>query len=113
MKELVVLVVLSVTDGDTIKAEISGTPYAIRIEAIDTPEIRGKCPRETRLGYEAKGYVRGALAAGRVELATRWETGRYGRLLGDVLVNGQDLGAQLIAEGLAQKWPNTGNIWCD
>jgi endonuclease YncB( thermonuclease family) len=38
---------------------------------------------------------------------------RFGRALVDVaLKDGRDAGKLLIAEGLAQPWPNSGNVWC-
>ena len=38
---------------------------------------------------------------------------RYDRRLVTVtLANGRDAGGMLIAEGLAQGWPNSGNPWC-
>ena len=46
----------------------------------------------------------------RVEWTGRTET--YGRTLHIALRHGRDVGAVLLAEGLAQPWPNQGNVWC-
>lgn len=40
-------------------------------------------------------------------------TDRYDRMLVTVtLADGRDAGEVLIAEGLAQGWPNSSNPWC-
>jgi micrococcal nuclease len=47
-----ILEVTSIYDGDTFRANIEGFPavigesMSIRINAIDTPELRGKCDKE-------------------------------------------------------------------
>lgn len=38
---------------------------------------------------------------------------RFGRALVDILLDdGRNAGVTLMSEGLAQLWPNTGNVWC-
>jgi len=52
--------VISVYDGDTFRASIKNYPpivgenIAIRVNGIDTPEIRGKCPSEKTLAINAR-----------------------------------------------------------
>lgn len=44
---------------------------------------------------------------------TQYGKGYYGRTLVTViLADGRDAGDVLIAEGLSQRWPNSGNPWC-
>ena len=60
--------VISVYDGDTFRVNIDSLPpivgknIAIRVNGVDTPEIRGKCQYEKDLALEARDFVRGKLA---------------------------------------------------
>ena len=55
-----VLEVTSIYDGDTFRANIEGYPaiigehMSIRINGIDTPELRGKCDKEKQLARKGK-----------------------------------------------------------
>ena len=67
--------VTSIYDGDTFRANIIGFPtivgehMSIRINGIDTPELRGKCPREKAQAKLAKQFtVRHLLSAKRITL---------------------------------------------
>ena len=57
--------VISVYDGDTFRVNIDSLPpivgknIAIRVNGVDTPEIRGKCQYEKDLALEARDFVRG------------------------------------------------------
>ena len=85
-----------------------------RYEGIDTPEIsQPACERERALGHAATDRLRELMAQG---YAIQWldRSGRYGRELATIaLADGRDAGEVLIEEGLAQRWPNEGNIWCE
>ena len=56
--------VISVYDGDTFRVNIDSLPpivgknIAIRLEGVDTPEIKGKCQYEKDLALEARDFVR-------------------------------------------------------
>ena len=56
--------VLSVYDGDTFRVDIDslspivGKNIAIRLEGVDTPEIKGKCQYENDLAILARDFVR-------------------------------------------------------
>ncbi len=41
---------------------IVGKNIAIRVNEVDTPEIRGKCPYKKSLALEARDFARGKLA---------------------------------------------------
>jgi endonuclease YncB( thermonuclease family) len=102
-----------VIDGDTI--EDLATGERIRLANIDTPEIRegARCTAERRHGERARTEVRLLLARAN-EIALR-RTGReddYGRTIAYVLIDGQDLGRTLIAEGLARPWRGRREPWC-
>ncbi len=91
-----------VIDGDTI--DIAGE--RVRLLGIDAPEVFSPaCPAEKALGLAASRRVRALIAAARTIEATREGTDRYGRTLARVYLDGQDLGALLIADDLAKPWP--------
>lgn len=55
--------VVSVYDGDTFTAECHPWPQievtvSVRVNGVDTPEIRGKCEAEKRQAKQARDYVR-------------------------------------------------------
>jgi endonuclease YncB( thermonuclease family) len=51
--------------------------------------------------------------AGGYEIQWLGRSGHYGRELATIrLADGRDAGEVLIEDGLAQPWPNDGNIWC-
>ncbi|MCC0024399.1 MAG: thermonuclease family protein [Hyphomicrobiaceae bacterium] len=84
-----------------------------RLHAIDTPEIGSpECPQEYETGIEARDRLRDLMGTG---YAIDWigEQGSYDRELVNIrLSGGRDAGVMLIEEGLAQPWPNDGNVWC-
>ena len=55
--------ITSIYDGDTFRANIQSFPsivgdnIGIRVSGIDTPEIRGKCPKEKELAQKAKQFT--------------------------------------------------------
>ena len=64
--------VLSVYDGDTVKVEAAMWPGLtwrgnVRVEGVDTPEIRGKCEGEKRKAVAARDFVRESVG-GRITL---------------------------------------------
>ena len=77
-------------DGDTITFNlpnlhpIIGKKIAIRVNGIDTPEIRGKCDKEKYDAEQAKGMVEEFLKdAERIDLKNM-ERGKYFRIVADV-----------------------------
>lgn len=97
---------VKVYDGDTITA-------SIRVENVDTPEIRGQCPRERTLARQARDFTAAWIAARAGELVIRAsKVDRYGRLVARVSAGGEDLGEALIAAGLARPWRGRRESWC-
>lgn len=37
---------------------------------------------------------------------------RYGRVLANIYINGEDVGDILVREGLARYWPDGDEFWC-
>ena len=110
-----------VIDGDTIailknKPDLSNLPISIRIQNIDTPEIKGKCDAEKAKAKEAKLFVQKLINDPKNKIAytiARWD--KYGgRVLGDVFVNGKSLSELMIAKGLAREYHGEAkSSWCD
>jgi endonuclease YncB( thermonuclease family) len=92
-----------VTDGDTFRLE-SGE--RIRIAGIDAPEThrdQAKCAGEVVLGLRAKDRAT-VLFAGRD--VTFHRVGRsYNRTVATVVLDGHDLGTELVRIGVAAWWP--------
>jgi endonuclease YncB( thermonuclease family) len=99
----------TVVDGDTLR--VAGE--AVRIMGLDAPEMRGRCPRESRLARTAAARLR-HLVAGGVWLE-RHGRDRYRRQLAIVRDRaGRDLAELLIGEGLARPYDGRGRRqgWC-
>ena len=99
---------LQVIDGDTL---IIGAEK-IRLVGVDAPEISGaKCPAERALGRLAADRLR-MLTKGKSVDVDRSGFDRYGRTLAVILVDGDNVGSALIAEGYARRWPQRRG-WCE
>ena len=91
-----------VHDGDTIW--IQGEK--IRIQGIDTPEMKGKCARERQVAVQARDRLVQLLNQ-RGMAFQRTGKDRYGRTLAKM----PQVSATLMREGLAAPWPNRAD-WC-
>ena len=91
-----------VVDGDTLWWQ----GEKIRIAAIDTPEMNGRCPAERAQARAARARLVQLLNAGPVRFR-RVGVDRYGRTLADFGAVSQTL----LDEGLAQRWPRPRG-WC-
>tara|TARA_R100000388_G_C7137216_1_gene108238 strand:- start:162 stop:581 length:420 start_codon:yes stop_codon:yes gene_type:complete len=100
--------VTRIVDGDTVDANIDlGFDISyfsrIRLFGIDTPESRTRNKDEKLRGLLAKEYIVNALANGKeIVVKTALEKkGKYGRVLGSLVVDGLDLNQDMIAKHLA------------
>lgn len=84
-----------------------------RLRDVDTPEVSNPgCPAELRHGLAARDRLQSLMSYG-YRLDRLGAVDRYGRQLVRItLPGGRDAGRVLLAEGLAQPWPNIGNVWC-
>lgn len=101
-----------VVDGDTIR--ISAEQYAdqrrefvVRLLGVDTPELRSKDAAEKERAVAARNFTMRFLidSAGTMKRVQLRLTGRqdvYGRHLGWVMVDGEDLSEALIKAGLGE-----------
>ncbi len=96
------LKVTSIYDGDSFRANLKGFPaivgehMAIRINGIDTAELRGKCEKEKQLARTAKKFTVAHLRESKNITLRNIKRGKYFRLIADVYVDGLNLGEQLI-----------------
>ena len=86
--------VLSVTDGDTIKVQLSSGPIRVRFHSIDAPE------HDQPWGQEARSALASRLDHQQVELEV-WTQDRYERLVATVHLGGENINAWMVQEGHA------------
>jgi micrococcal nuclease len=98
-------------DGDTIYITVPELPeglqkMSVRLEGIDTPELRGKCALEKQMARETRDLVRSVLSTAQsVQICNpRW--GKYGgRMLGEIVINGvYSLKDLLLMHGHAREY---------
>lgn len=102
---------IRVVDGDTI--EYKGINY--RITGYDTPETRSaKCKSEKILGDQATQRLSQLIyKSSSIELRAENGRDRYGRSLGQLIIDKQDVGPLLISEGLAKPYGGgQRQSWC-
>jgi len=113
------ITIVSCYDGDTCRVnlprsafnddwayELFGHNIPIRVEGIDTPEIRGQCQKEKDLAYEARDLVRGLLDNAQTITLTiddnpKEVRGKYFRIVGRLIADGVDISDLLIQRHLA------------
>ncbi len=102
--------VTCIVDGDT--GWEAGVKW--RLYSVDTPELSNPgCSNERSTAIAARDRLRDLMRKG---YSIEWigSSGNYGRKLVRIrLADGRYAGRVLIQEGLAQPWPNTGNVWCN
>lgn len=93
--------VLSVYDGDTVKVEAAMWPGltwtgSVRVQGVDTPELRGKCDGEKRKAVAARDFV--SERVGKRVTLVNVRKGKYaGRVVARIrLADGTDLTELLI-----------------
>ena len=115
--------VLRVSDGDTIVISAPFLPaplkpeLAVRIFGVDTPEKghRAQCPQEDQRAQLASKYTTQLVQQGRKIQVTLYGWDKFGgRVLGDIIVDGQSVRAGLIANGLAREYyGDAKQSWCN
>ncbi len=111
--------VLSVYDGDTVKVEAAMWPGltwtgSVRVQGVDTPELRGKCDGEKRKAVAARAFVRERVG-NRVTLVNV-RKGKYaGRVVARIrLADGTDLTELLIQARHGRPYDGGRRRgWCD
>jgi endonuclease YncB( thermonuclease family) len=114
--------ILRVSDGDTIVIAAPFLPpplkpeLAVRIFGVDTPEkgFRGKCDSEKQRGEAASVFTKNLVNSSQQRQVVLYGWDKFGgRVLGDIILNGQSLRAQLIANGFAREYyGDAKQSWC-
>jgi len=111
--------VISVYDGDTFRVDINSLPpivgknIRIRVNGVDTPEIRGKCQYEKNLALKARDFVRARLANAKEIKLTNLQRGKYFRVVANVVVDGISLERELLDNKLAYEYSGGKKLsWC-
>ena len=114
--------VLRVIDGDTVEIEADFLPpplkptLKLRILGVDTPEkkSRAKCPSESLLAEKASLFTQKTIREGLIKKIQIKSWDKYGgRVLGDVIVDGESLKDLLLSKGLAKPYEGGKKIgWC-
>jgi len=115
-------VITRVIDGDTVGIQATWLPaplkpeLSIRVFGVDTPEKghRAACPSEAARGEAATAFTKAQINAATKRQIVLMDWDKYGgRVLGDVLLNGQSLRGMLIQNGFAREYYGEAKTsWC-
>ena len=114
--------ILQVSDGDTVVIAAPFLPaplkpqLAVRIYGVDTPEKghRAQCPGEDARGQAASVFTKNLVQASQQRQVILYGWDKFGgRVLGDIILNGQSLRAELIRNGHAREYyGDAKQSWC-
>jgi endonuclease YncB( thermonuclease family) len=115
--------ILNVTDGDTVVISAPFLPaplkpqLAVRVFGVDTPEKghRAQCPSEAQRGEQASAFTKNLVAKSVKRQVILYSWDKFGgRVLGDMILDGKSLRAQLIANGFAREYYGEAKqSWCN
>lgn len=115
--------ILRVIDGDTVAFQAPYLPdplkkeLSIRVFGVDTPEkgFRAKCESEDAKGQAATKFTKESIAGAKKLQIVLMDWDKYGgRVLGDVLIDGQSLRNMLISKGYAREYYGEAKqSWCN
>jgi micrococcal nuclease len=92
--------VIDVLDGDTIDVELMGVKKRIRLLYIDAPEVKQMAYDRTPIGRISRDHLLKLLKDKRVEVEF-YNKGRYGRWLGLIFANNQNINQKMVLDGMA------------
>jgi endonuclease YncB( thermonuclease family) len=114
--------IIRVSDGDTI---VIAAPYlpaplkpelAVRVYGVDTPEKghRAQCATEAAAAERASKWTQQLVAAGKQYQVILYKWDKFGgRVIGDIVVDGQSVRRGLIANGHAREYyGDAKQSWC-
>lgn len=115
--------IVRVSDGDTVVIAAPFLPaplkpeLAVRIFGVDTPEkgFRAQCPSEDARGQAASEFTKKAVSASTQRQVVLYGWDKFGgRVLGDIILNGQSLRTMLIKNGFAREYfGEAKQSWCN
>jgi micrococcal nuclease len=104
--------ILRVVDGDTVDVDIDlgfgmwMHKERVRMMGIDTPESRTRDKVEKKFGLASKQFVKDMMPVGskqvlktQIDRSGEDKKGKFGRILGDFLIDGKKLTETIIKEG--------------
>lgn len=104
--------ILRIVDGDTVDVDIDlgfGVwlhKERVRMKGIDTPESRTSDKEEKVYGMLSKNFVKDTLPIGSMQILRthKDKTGKFGRILGDFLIEDKSLGDIMVDKSLAVRY---------
>jgi len=115
--------IIRISDGDTIVIAAPFLPaplkpeLAVRIYGVDTPEkgFRAQCESEKQRGEAASAFTKNVVSKSTQRQVTLYGWDKFGgRVLGDIILNGQSLRAMLIQNGFAREYYGEAKqSWCN
>jgi endonuclease YncB( thermonuclease family) len=115
--------IVRVNDGDTVVIAAPFLPaplkpeLAVRIYGVDTPEkgFRAQCSSEDARGKAATEFTKSAVSNSSKRQVVLYGWDKFGgRVLGDILLNGQSLRTMLIQNGFAREYYGEAKqSWCN
>lgn len=115
--------VTRVVDGDTVEFAAHWLPdplkkkLSVRVYGVDTPEKghRAKCESEAKRGAAATEFTKAFVASAKKTQIALIDWDKFGgRVLGDVIVDGRSLRAELIKNGFAREYYGEAKqSWCN
>ena len=114
--------IVRVSDGDTIVIAAPFLPaplkpeLAVRVFGVDTPEKghRAQCPSEAQRGEQASEFTKNAVKNTKRHQVILYSWDKFGgRVLGDMILDGVSLRAELIRNGFAREYyGDAKQSWC-
>ncbi len=115
--------IVRINDGDTVVIAAPFLPaplkpeLAVRVYGVDTPEkgFRAQCPSEDQRGQAATAFTKNAVATTQKHQVVLYGWDKFGgRVLGDIILNGVSLRAELIRNGFAREYfGEAKQSWCN
>jgi endonuclease YncB( thermonuclease family) len=114
--------IVRVNDGDTVVIAAPFLPaplkpeLAVRVYGVDTPEkgFRAQCPSENQRGLAATEFTKNAIKSTKKHQVVLYGWDKFGgRVLGDMILDGVSLRAELIRNGFAREYyGDAKQSWC-
>ena len=92
-----------------------GKNIRVRLNGIDTPEIKGKCDKEKYDAEQAREMVGDILKDAEKITLKNMQWGNYFRIASDVIIDGEGLADILIEAGMVVRYDGGKKThkWCD
>lgn len=112
--------VVRVVDGDTLvvnlpcQISIVCTAMPVRLRGLDTPELRGQCPKERQAALRAQEILKLLVLGAKTVRLESLGRDKFFRIDATVVADGIDVGAILVKKGVARPYTGEGprGSWC-